>query len=187
MQAGLRAMEDQSDSRIVKTETLLTVSRFSVQRVTQRLLDGNLHQREVVKHPGAVVVLPVLDDGRICLIRNYRVAVDQELLELPAGTLEPEIPPITQAQRELAEETGFRCTSIAPLCEFYMSPGILDEHMYAFVARGLSLGEAARETGEEMENALYSPDALRELIRQNQIRDAKTLAVLLQYLGGFFE
>ncbi len=70
-------------------QVLLKASRFQIERVTQRLADGSLFSREVVRHPGAVVIIPVLADGRICLIRNYRVSVNQELLELPAGTLEP--------------------------------------------------------------------------------------------------
>ena len=65
--------------KIETAELLLTASRFEVWRVSQRLADGQLHAREIVKHPGAVVILPILDDGRICLIRNYRIAVDQEL------------------------------------------------------------------------------------------------------------
>ena len=168
-----------SSSRIVSREVLLETSRFNVERVTQQLPEGDLHSREVIRHPGAVVILPILDDGSICLIKNYRIAVDQELYELPAGTLEPGEPPIETAQRELIEETGFRCDSITPLLEFYMSPGILDERMYAFVATGLKAGQTALETGEQIENAIVTPEELRKLLAEGAIKDSKSLSVLL--------
>lgn len=172
----------EASKRILESEVLLVTSRFRVERVTQQLANGQRHSREVVKHPGAVVILPLLPDGSICLIRNYRVAVERELLELPAGTLEPNEPPIETARRELTEETGYRCTQIEALCEFAMSPGILDERMYAFVAKGLVAGDAAREIGEQIENYVVSPQELEQLLRSGQIEDAKTLATLLYYL-----
>ena len=171
-----------STGKILRTEELLKASRFTVHRVTQSLPDGSEHTREVIQHPGAVVILPKLDDGRICLIRNYRVAVDQELIELPAGTLEPPEPPIETARRELIEETGYRCSEIKPLCDFFMSPGILNEHMYAFVASGLTEGQRALETGEQIENLILSVDQIQQLIDENKIQDSKTLTVLLLYL-----
>lgn len=168
--------------RNLEIETLLVTSRFRVQRVQRQLADGQMHAREIVRHPGAVVILPILDDGRICLIRNYRVAVDQVLLELPAGTREPGEAAIATAKRELAEETGYRCRTIRPLCEFYMSPGILDEQLFAFVATDLIAGTSAQETGEEIENLLVSTTDIDELLRTGQIQDSKTLSTLLFYL-----
>ena len=165
----------------LEIETLLTAKRFSVQRVTQCFTDGRSFTREVVRHAGAVVIVPVLDDGRICLIRNYRVAVDQELLELPAGTLEPGEPPSQTAHRELREETGFIAEQVTPLLEFYMSPGILDERMYAFVATRLTVGPPAREAGEQIENLLVTPAELDELLRSGKIQDSKSLSALLYY------
>ena len=163
-------------------ETLLQARRFRVDRVRQTFSDGSCHEREVIRHPGAVVILPILPDGRICLIRNYRVAVDQWLLELPAGTLEPDEPPLTTAGRELIEETGYRAASVQPLCEFFMSPGILQERMHAFVATGLVPGETAREAGEQIVNQLMTPAEIDESLRKNEIQDAKTIATLLYFL-----
>ena len=170
-----------SSSRIIRSELLLTASRFQVQRATQTLEDGSEHSREVIQHPGAVVILPILDDGRVCLIRNYRIAIDQELVELPAGTLEPPEPPIDTAKRELIEETGYRCTHIEPLGDFYMSPGILNERMYAFVARGLTAGQQALETGEQIETFMVSMEEVNSMISSGEIRDSKTLSTLLLY------
>lgn len=171
-----------ASDRIVSQEVLLKTARFDVERVTQRLPDGRLHSREVVRHPGAVVILPILDDGRICLIKNYRVAVDEELFELPAGTLEPPEPPIETARRELTEETGFRCGILESLIQFNMSPGILDEKMHAFVARNLVAGETALETGEQIENAIKSPNEIERMIVDGHIKDSKSLSVLLYFL-----
>ncbi|MCA9134199.1 MAG: NUDIX hydrolase [Planctomycetales bacterium] len=172
----------ESHKRELEIQTLLTASRFRVERVTQRFADGSSFTREVVRHPGAVVIVPVLDDGRICLIRNYRVAVDRELLELPAGTLEPGEPPLETARRELIEETGFRAAEVVPLYEFYMSPGILDERMYAYLATGLTAGPPARELGEQIENQLVTLAELDALLRDGSVQDSKSLSALLYYL-----
>ncbi|MFK7735985.1 MAG: NUDIX hydrolase [Pirellulaceae bacterium] len=173
--------KDDASSRIVDTEKLFDSARFRVERRTQRLPDGGLHSRDVIQHPGAVVILPVLDDGRICLIRNYRIAIDEDLIELPAGTLEPPEPPIETAARELREETGYRCDSLVPLAEFNMSPGILNERMFAFVARDLTLGAQALEVGEQIQTELVAEAQLHEWIDAGRIQDAKTLCALLLY------
>lgn len=166
----------------VTSETLLQAARFRVDRMTQKFADGRQFVRDTVQHPGAVVILPILDDGRICLIRNYRVAVGQWLFELPAGTLEPGEPPIETAQRELIEETGYRCTSIQPLCQFFMSPGILNERMHAFVAKGLIEGESELEAGEQIATYLASPAEVDSLLTSGQLQDAKSIAAWLYYL-----
>src|SRR3954452_8458169 len=90
------------------SELLLAASKFRVVRETIAAPSGKTKTREIVRHPGACVIVPLLDDGRVCLIRNWRVAVRQTLIELPAGTLEPPEPPQETAKRELIEETGYR-------------------------------------------------------------------------------
>lgn len=147
----------------------------------QPTAEGNQREREVVRHPGAVTILPLLDDGRVCLIRNYRVSVDKTLIELPAGTLEPGEDPRVTAERELIEETGYRCAKIELLHAFYLSPGILDERMHLYIATGLTLGETAREEGELIENLLLPFEEALALIDRGEIQDAKTMAGLLFY------
>jgi ADP-ribose pyrophosphatase len=164
-----------------KNQELLVTSRFRVVRQTRRLPDGTLHSRETVMHPGAAVILPLIDPDCVCLIRNYRVAVDEELIELPAGTISPPEDPLETARRELAEETGYRAASFEKMHEFWVSPGILNERMHFFVARGLTLGDSARDQGEEINNLVATWSEALEMIDRGQIRDAKTIAGLLLY------
>jgi ADP-ribose pyrophosphatase len=137
--------------------------------------------REVVVHPGAVVILPILPDGRIVLIRNKRYAVGQILTELPAGPLEKGEAPMNCAGRELLEETGYLAGRIKLIGTYFTSPGILSEKMYAFVAYDLEQQEASPEEGEEIELLPAPMDAAIEMIRTGQIADGKTIATLLMY------
>ena len=140
---------------------------------------GRRFKREVVVHPGAVLILPMLDEETVLLIRNYRYAVGRTLLELPAGTLEKGELPIDCAGRELQEETGYLAGRLVPLGNFYTSPGVLSEQMFAFTATELEKTKQALEEGEEIE-VVPTPfaDALR-MIREGQIVDGKTVAALL--------
>ncbi|MEO0322271.1 MAG: NUDIX hydrolase [Myxococcota bacterium] len=157
---------------------LLTGPRISVDRVTVDTPAGPV-ARDVVVHPGAVVILPVLEDGRFVLIRNRRVAVGETLLELPAGTLTPGEAPATCARRELAEETGYRARALAPLLTFYPSPGVLDEVMHGFVASGLEPGAQDLDAGEEIDVEVMDRAALDQALESGAIKDGKTLTLLL--------
>jgi ADP-ribose pyrophosphatase len=161
-------------------ELLLETSRFRVVRITQATHRGP-RPREVVRHGGAVTILPILPEGKVCLIRNFRPSVGRTLIELPAGTLEPGEPPADTARRELIEETGYRAGKLEPLCEFFLSPGILDERMHLFLATDLEPGDPQREPGEEIENLLLPWDEAIALVDARQIEDAKTIVGLLMY------
>lgn len=162
-------------------DVLLKTRRFDVVRLSYRTGDGTVYTREVARHPGAVTILPLMDDGRVCLIRNYRVAVDQTLIELPAGTLEPGEDPAVTAARELEEETGYRAAQVRQLCEFFMSPGVLSERMVLFLATGLTAGPARLEGGELIEPFVVTWQDAMSLIERGEIRDAKSLTGLLWY------
>jgi ADP-ribose pyrophosphatase len=166
-------------------EVLYQAKRFRIERVIQLSADGSRHARDVVRHPGAVTILPILDDGRLCFVEEFRAAVQQRLVELPAGTLEPQEAPETTALRELAEETGYRATRIEHLTTLYMSPGILDEKMYVYAAMGLTPGTMALEAGEDIRVLHLTWQEAREMVRDGRIRDAKTVAALLYY-NAFF-
>jgi ADP-ribose pyrophosphatase len=154
---------------------LLRTSRFTVEKIDY---PGD-PDRAVIRHPGAVVLIPVLPDGKICLIKNFRVSIQKTLIELPAGTLEKGELPEATAHRELIEETGYRAGNVELIHTFFPSPGILDEKMYLYVASQLVPGEAAREEGEQIENLVVELSEALEWIDQGQIIDAKTIAGLL--------
>ena len=158
-------------------------SRVSMALRSVRLSNGKQIQREVVLHPGAVIILPILADGRIVLIENVRHTVGESLLELPAGTLEKGEPPDVCAGRELEEETGYRAARIESLGWFYTSPGILTEKMYAFVAQELTPGPQALEENETISVRPTPVREVVELIESNSIVDGKTIAVILKYLS----
>ena len=162
-------------------EVLLVTRRFRVVRHRQQGSDGRQHTRETVQHPGAVAILPMVDDDHVCLIRNYRVAVGKTLIELPAGTLEPGEEPAVTAGRELIEETGFRAARIEKLREFTMSPGILNERMYLYLAADLTPGAMALEAGEQIETLVTSWDEAMRMVFDGTIEDAKTLVGLMHY------
>jgi ADP-ribose pyrophosphatase len=162
-------------------EVLFRGRRFFVEQVVQTSPDGSQHVREVVRHPGAVVILPLLEGGRLCFVKNYRVAVNETLIELPAGTLEPGEDAAETARRELTEETGYRAGRIEHLLTFCMSPGILDEQMHLYLASGLQPGPTALEPGEDIQPLVVRWDEAIEMMRRAEIRDAKTLVALLYY------
>lgn len=162
-------------------EILLRTRLFSVLRKRIPTRHGATAVRETIEHPGAVAILPLLDDGRVCLIHNRRAAVDETLIELPAGTLEPGEQPAETARRELIEETGYRCGSLEKLHEFYMSPGILSERMFLFLATDLVADERDLEPGEEIENLIVSWSEALAMADDGRIQDAKTLVGLFCY------
>jgi len=153
--------------------------RIQVEVDTRRDSRGAEVRRDVVVHPGAAVVLPLLEGDRVCLIRNQRITVGGELLEVPAGTLEPPAPPEACAARELAEETGYRAQRLRKLAEFYPSPGVLTEKMHLFVAEGLTLGEADLQAGEEIRRVEVPFAQALAWATDGTIQDGKTLVALL--------
>jgi ADP-ribose pyrophosphatase len=163
------------------TELLLSTPRFEVVRKTAVMPGGGVATREIVHHPGAVVILPLLDDGRICLIDSFRISLQRRLVELPAGTLEPGEEPLPAAQRELIEETGYRARRMEPLLVFHPSPGILDEKMHLLLATGLEPGPTNLQPDEDIRSLPTTWDDALAMIRRGQIEDGKTLAGLLYY------
>ena len=166
---------------MMNPEILFQALRFRVEKVVQTTPDGVSHVRQIVRHPGAVVILPLLDDGRVCFVKNYRVAVEETLVELPAGTLDPNEDPDITAERELAEETGYRAGRMRHLLTFCMSPGILDEQMHLYLAEDLQPGTMALEPGEDIQPFLCTWDESLDMVRRGEIRDAKTIVGLLYY------
>jgi len=171
---------------IVGRRTLHKGRKFDFEILTVR--QGRTQtQREVVRHPGAVVVVPLLDDGRIVLIRNHRVALGEgeRLWECCAGTIEPPEEPILCAARELIEETGYRAATLAPLGWFYTTPGLTNERMHAFVATSLTDVGQNLEDDESIEVEPVPASRVLDMIASGELRDAKSmLAILLAQRAG---
>lgn len=168
-----------ADGAVPGPHVLLAAQRFRVEAVYRTDAAGHIRQREVVRHPGAVTIVPLVDDHHVCLIRNYRVAVARTLIELPAGTLEPPEDPQVTAARELQEETGYCAGQLTPIHAFFLSPGILDERMHLYLATRLTAGEACREAGEEIENLVVPWQQAITWVLTGTIEDAKTIVGLL--------
>lgn len=146
------------------------------------LATGRRAGREVVEHPGAVAIVPVLDDGALVLVRQYRHAVGRELLELPAGTREPGEPTDRTAARELQEETGYRAAVWELLTRFFVSPGWCNEELLIYRASGLTAVERALEDDEIVAVTAVRPSEIPGLMRDGMIADAKTVTGLLVHL-----
>lgn len=160
-------------------ERLLTARRFEVVRRTEPLADGTMGSREVILHPGSVVVVPFVDPDTVCLVDVVRVAVGRSLLELPAGTLDREESLADAARRELLEETGYRAGRIEQVGGLWMSPGILRERMHLFVAHNLVPGPQALEPGERITPRLVPWPKAVAMCLDGTIDDAKTVAGIL--------
>lgn len=168
-------------ARVVSSETLFKGRVFTLKRDRVAEPGGVMTTREIIAHPGSVVVLPVLADGRIVLIRQYRHAAGQYLWELVAGHKEPHESAIAGAHRELLEETGYTAKRIRMLLEVFPSPGLLGERMDIFLAEGLTKGKAQPEDDEQITQKIVSLGEAEAWIRSGKIRDSKSVAGILFY------
>lgn len=179
--ALIRTRRAQVADKATMSDILLKAAKFVVQRRECILPGRGVVRRELVVHPGAVTILPLLDPQTVVMIRNYRFSVGAELLELPAGTLEPPEPPIECAARELEEETGYVADRIEPLCEFYTTPGFTDEYMYVFTASGLTHKGQQLEDTEQIRVVTMPLADVLAATTDGRIIDGKTIASLLVY------
>jgi ADP-ribose pyrophosphatase len=165
---------------LVSTERLHTGKVVNLDRDTVRFPDGSTGQLEMVRHPGASVVVPLLDeprgpDPRVLMIRQFRHAANDFIWEIPAGRLDPGETPSTCAQRELEEETGMSADVLARLTTIYTTPGFTDEKIHIFLATGLKQGKHRREKDEFMEVHTKRWSEIMTMTRTGEIKDAKTL------------
>jgi ADP-ribose pyrophosphatase len=160
-------------------ETVYVGRRIRVEVNTLHTPDGQTIRRDAIRHPGAVVILPVLDTERVVLLRNFRFMVGDTLWEVPAGTVEPNEPLEACARRELLEETGYAAAKWRSLGYFYASPGVLDEKLHLFVAEELTPGPAKPEPDEQLEPVIVPLADAIKMCLDGTIRDAKTVMSLL--------
>lgn len=145
---------------------------------------GRTFTHHFVDSPEVAVIVPELPDGRLVLVRQYRAALDREILELPAGKLAAGESAEAGARRELAEETGYRAERLRYLFSFFPVPGYSTELIHAFHASGLSPGETAFDEAEDLANVPMTGDELEAAIRAGRIRDGKTLLAYLGWKSG---
>ena len=169
-------------AKILSSEMIYQGRVFGLRRDEVLEPSGLRTTREVITHPGSVVVLPVLLDGRIVMVRQYRHATRQYLWELVAGRKEPEETPEQGAARELLEETGYRAKRLKIFLDVFPTPGFLEERMYLLLAEGLTAGEAQPEEDEKIEVRAYKLKELKQMIKSGRLRDAKSIAGILYYL-----
>jgi ADP-ribose pyrophosphatase len=168
-------------ARVVRSKMIYQGPVFGVRR-DELIEPGGVHTtREMITHSGSVVVLPVLPDGRVLLIRQYRHAARQFLWELVAGRMDEGESPRKSAARELIEETGYRAKSLRIFLDFFPTPGFLEEKMYILLAEGLTEGVATPEEDEKIVGRAFTRKELEQMIQKRTIRDGKTIAGLLYY------
>ena len=174
-------LDDHLRERTVGSETLLTGRFLRVQRDTVALPDGAQATREYIRHPGAVMVVPLLDDGRLLMERQWRHPLQRVLLEFPAGKLDAGEAPLDCGRRELLEETGYRATEWAHAGWMHNAPAYSDEGIDVWFARGLTAGTQRLDEGEFIETVAMSPAELDALASRGELTDAKTLVGLLWF------
>lgn len=168
-----------------KSEPIFSGRILSLSLEDHRLPDGREATFEIVRHPGGAAVLPVLEDGRLVLIRQYRAPVGQMVLEIPAGKLDSGEPPEHCAERELIEEVGYRAGTLEKLGEMLTAIGFCDERLHLYLAIDLRPAEQALEADEFIETIFLRREDAFELVDRGAIDDAKTQLALLLYRQRF--
>ena len=171
----------------LKKETVYKGFIVNVRNDVAEIISGKHVRREVVEHPGGVAVVPVAEDGSVLMVRQYRYPMSEELLEIPAGKLEPGEDPYDCAVRELSEETGCTAGEIVSLGAVYPSPGYCGEILHIYLARNLQYGQMHLDEDEFLSVERVPMRMLVEKIMENRIPDAKTIVGLFkarEFLGG---
>jgi ADP-ribose pyrophosphatase len=164
--------------RVLSSELIYRGKVFKVRKVAIEKPSGRRGTRLFIEHSGSVAVVPLLDDGSLVLIRQFRLAAGGVIWEIPAGGLEPGERPDDCARRELEEETGYRAARVEPLFAAYASPGTSSELMRFFLATGLEKKEQRTEEDEIITVEQLEVDEVLRLIRSGEIRDEKTIAAV---------
>ena len=168
-------------AKTISSKIVFNGKVFSVRRDEVVEPSGVRATRDMIAHSGSVVVMPVLDDGKIVLIRQYRYAARQYLWELVAGRIDPGENVKQAAVRELIEETGLRAKKMRQFLEFWPSPGFLEEKMFVLLAEGITQGEAHPEEDEKIEAKAFSRKEIKSMLGEGVLRDGKTISSLLYY------
>src|SRR5277367_2915204 len=182
---GANVAKKKDAAKVLSSELVLHTRVFDVQREKVIEPSGVEATRDIIVHPGSVVVLPVLGDGGIVLIRQYRHSVQQYLWELVAGRRDGDESFVAGARRELREETGYTARRMRLLLDLFPSPGFLRENMATFLATGLKQGIAEPEADEKITQTIVTLREAERWIQSGKIRDGKTVAGILYYAKYF--
>ena len=171
----------QEPPQLLKQRLFYEGRKFNFEVTRLRLPNRAEGDWECIRHPGGALAVPVTDDGKLVLVRQYRFAVMGRLLEFPAGTVEPDEHPAETIRREIEEETGYSASDWLPLGMFPLAPGYSDELIYAFLATGLTPVEENLELDEDedIEVVLMTPDELEKAILAGEAIDAKSISSFL--------
>lgn len=167
----------------LKSEGVFEGKIINVRTGVVRLDDGAEAYREIVEHRGAVAMIPVLDKDRVILVRQYRLAVGRDVLEIPAGKIEEGEEPLMACTRELEEETGYVSQRIVPVGAFHPSVGFLTEKIYLYLAFDLEKTRQHLDVDERIDLVEMTTDEIRRKIANREFEDAKTIIGLHEYLA----
>lgn len=169
-------------AKVLRSQMVFRGKVFGVRR-DEVVEPGSLRAtREIITHSGSVVILPVVEDGRILMIRQYRHAARQYLWELVAGRIDDGETVREAAVRELKEETGYRAKRFTEFLDVFPSPGFLEERMHILLVEGLTPGEAEPEADEKIISHAYTVEELKRMMQNGRLRDGKSVAGILYYL-----
>ena len=168
--------------RIIDRQIIFSGKVVHLEKLKVRAARNHVFQRELIKHRGASVVVPVLNDGRLVVVCQHRIATNGWLLEFPAGTLERGESPLNCAKREIVEEIGYRAKKFVKLVDFYSAPGISTEKMHVYLATNLAPAKAQLDEDEFLEVQIVTENKLHTMIQRGRIKDAKTIIGFFYYL-----
>lgn len=173
-------MSDVLDEKSLSRQPVYQGRVVKLDLVTVELPNGETSLREIVTHPGAVAIVALDDMRRVLLVRQFRLAAGRVMLEIPAGTLEPNEAPIVCAERELQEETGYKPQKLEPLGGIFVAPGYTTEYIHLFLARDLVESRLEMDGDEFIEVVKLPFDDVLAKIDLGEIQDAKTITALLR-------
>lgn len=179
--------QDQLTETCVSSETVFHGKLMHAKRDVVRLQNGHETIREYLIHPGAVLVVPILDDGRLVFERQFRYPLQRVFIELPAGKIDPNEDPLTTGQRELQEETGYTASGWRYLTTLHPCIGYSDERIVVYLATGLERGDHRRDDDETLEVFTLSMDEAMSAMQRGEITDGKTMIALFwaeKHLSG---